>query len=128
MSENNLEWFKKKSYIILLLIIFFPLGLYLMWNNKIWTQNIRVLITFLIISIIIYGQFNNSSLTNSNDHSEPICEDMRSYEGGIKAGRTDKRGADALHNEYSSCREAFPLYDDNYDYKCFCKGFNVGHL
>jgi len=56
MNEQNKNWNEKPVNIILLIFFFFPLGLYFMFKNKVFSKNIRmgVLVFFgLILGISI---------------------------------------------------------------------------
>ena len=65
LSEKN--WF-----IILMLIIFFPIGLYLMWKNAKWNKIIKIIIT-IFIGICIFipsGDKNNNNNATNNIKTE----------------------------------------------------------
>ncbi len=65
MSENNFsdpgpngpgkKWYQKTGWIILLLILFFPVGLFLMWKYTNWKKPIKGIITALILIIAFSG-------------------------------------------------------------------------
>ena len=65
MSENNFsdpgsngpgkKWYQKTGWIILLLILFFPVGLFLMWKYTDWKKPIKGIITALILIIAFSG-------------------------------------------------------------------------
>tara|TARA_Y100000766_G_scaffold217859_1_gene189742 strand:+ start:2238 stop:2567 length:330 start_codon:yes stop_codon:yes gene_type:complete len=65
--ENQLElqWHEKPNNIIILLILFFPLGLYYMWKNKIWSKKTRWIITVTISILFIIGSNDKSSGTTN---------------------------------------------------------------
>ena len=48
MDTNNLKWHQKPSGVIVLLILFFPVGLLLMWKNELWTKQTRWIITGIL--------------------------------------------------------------------------------
>jgi len=48
MIQKDLKWYQKKKGILILLIFFFPVGIYQMFKNEIWTLQTRVLITLII--------------------------------------------------------------------------------
>ena len=45
--ENQItqKWFQKPITVILFLIFFFPVGLYLMWKNELWSKTVRVVVS-----------------------------------------------------------------------------------
>ncbi len=44
-NTNKIKWHKKPLNIIIALFIFFPVGIYFMWKNQIWTKKVRWVIT-----------------------------------------------------------------------------------
>jgi len=67
-KSSELLWHEKENNIIILLILFFPLGLFLMWKNKTWSVITRVIISLFIILIIS----NNISKVKNIEEKEPI--------------------------------------------------------
>lgn len=62
MSDDNLlKWYQKPKGVILLLVFFFPLGLYFMWKNEMWSKKTRLIITSILIIAIIFQNGNNKS-------------------------------------------------------------------
>ena len=43
---QNLKWYQKKNGIIIVLILFFPVGLYLMWKHSDWNNKTKVIISY----------------------------------------------------------------------------------
>ena len=43
--NENLEWHQKPNNVILALLFIFPVGLYYMWKNEIWTSKTRYIIS-----------------------------------------------------------------------------------
>ena len=71
-NQHQQKWHQKPNSIIVLLIIFFPLGLYFMWKNEIWPIKTRWIITSIFIFAVILNAGNkNSSKTDGNDQSTP---------------------------------------------------------
>lgn len=59
-TATTKKWYQKTGYIILLLVLFFPVGLFLMWKYTDWSKNIKIAISavlalFFGISIIASG-------------------------------------------------------------------------
>lgn len=70
LQENQQPPFEKKKFtqkplgVIILLWLFFPIGIYFMWKEKIWSSKTRIIITSvfsLLIIIGIAGKNNNTS-------------------------------------------------------------------
>ena len=61
MKIENLKWFQKKQGIILLLILFFPIGLYLMWKHSDWNKKTKVIVTSIFLIGAIFSKTDNYS-------------------------------------------------------------------
>jgi hypothetical protein len=44
-NQTELKWYQKPTGIIILLIVFFPVGLFLMWKNEMWSKKTRWIVT-----------------------------------------------------------------------------------
>lgn len=51
MGANSPKWYQKTGFIILFLILFFPVGLYLMWKYTDWNKKLKSGIT-LVVAVI----------------------------------------------------------------------------
>lgn len=49
--DQLVAWYERPSYVICLLIFFFPVGLFLMWRNMKWNFTVKIIIT--IITLIL---------------------------------------------------------------------------
>lgn len=67
---NTHKWYQANPLIILLLILFFPLGLYLMWKYSGWSQLTKWIITGVIVVFIfiitIADETEQPAVDNSN--------------------------------------------------------------
>ena len=83
MAQNNFsnsngpgkKWYQKTGWIIALLILFFPVGLFLMWKYTNWKKPIKGVITALILIIAVSGissdpKLEQISLSGNIDESE----------------------------------------------------------
>jgi hypothetical protein len=68
-NQTEKKWYQKPTSIIILLIFFFPVGLYLMWKNELWTKQIRWVVSSAIVIVVIANANNNNS-DNSNYQSD----------------------------------------------------------
>jgi len=73
MENQNLKWHQKPVSVILLLIFFFPLGLYFMWKNGLWTKTIRWVVSGAFALIVVAGSKNERVQINPCD-----CADIGS--------------------------------------------------
>ncbi len=61
-NQTELKWYQKPTGIIILLIVFFPVGLFLMWKNEIWTKKTRWIVTGAIALLFIASAGGDSGL------------------------------------------------------------------
>lgn len=112
MDSNNLKWHQKPAGVIALLILFFPVGLFLMWKNKLWTPTTRVVVT-IVIGVLLAGGGGGENSTNSvgTSSAKPdVCDCMQYYIHGWK----DARGRvqrDLRSNCYEHYSEPFTDHD-----------------
>ena len=66
---QNLKWYQKKNGIIIVLILFFPVGLYLMWKHSDWNNKTKVIITSLFLIAGIFSITDESSDSKINESS-----------------------------------------------------------
>lgn len=69
MTDNN-KWYEKTPAIVLLLIFFFPVGLYLMWKYTNWTKAAKIGVSVLAGIVVIAALANPSSPNTDNTASE----------------------------------------------------------
>ena len=86
------KFYKKTWFIILMLIIFFPVGLFLMWKFSKWNKVAKIIITIIIGLLFIIGLIptdntedtinnnTNSSYTEAYDNEESEAYDDEDYE------------------------------------------------
>ena len=56
MIQKDLKWYQKKKGILILLVFFFPVGIYQMWKHSdYWSKTIKFTITLLFIVILGIG-------------------------------------------------------------------------
>lgn len=68
-NQAGLKWYQKQTGIIILLIIFFPIGLYQMWKNNLWSKKTRWIVTIALIVLIGLGQNGKKTTYSSSDSS-----------------------------------------------------------
>lgn len=71
---DNLKWYQKNPVIMLLLVLFFPVGLYLMWKYSSWSPKTKWIVTgVLLIFVFIVGisdDVEQPAVDNSNDSTQ----------------------------------------------------------
>jgi hypothetical protein len=80
-NEPELKWYQKQTGIIILLVLFFPIGLYQMWKNKLWTNITRWIVTGAIIGIAAANVGNNNSSSSVNNNSSSSSSNSTSSSG-----------------------------------------------
>jgi hypothetical protein len=78
-QKGKLRWYETESpvLIIILLIVFFPLGLWSMWKYAKWSSKAKGVITGIITLLVLTNSFNKSPSTQSTvsqviSSSEPV--------------------------------------------------------
>lgn len=61
-NGNDKKWYQKTGWIIALLILFFPVGLFLMWKYSNWKKPVKCTITALILICAVIGVATPSKL------------------------------------------------------------------
>ena len=67
-NQTSKKWHEKTTYIIICLILFFPVGLYFMWKNNIWSKKARWIISIFFLLAVIF----NSEYVESNESSSDV--------------------------------------------------------
>lgn len=60
------KWYQKTGWIIALLILFFPIGLFLMWKYANWNKIVKIIITVLF-ALSLIGNMTSPSTPQSED-------------------------------------------------------------
>ncbi|MBO5934043.1 MAG: DUF4236 domain-containing protein [Clostridia bacterium] len=69
MSSSNKKWYQKTGYIILLLVLFFPVGLFLMWKYTNWGKKVKIAISVIFALLFIIA------VASPSDSGEPVNTD-----------------------------------------------------
>lgn len=75
--KNNNKWYKSTWFTILMLVIFFPVGLFLMWKYMNWKTWVKVVIT-VAIALIVIGNMGKSPSTNKSNNSNEVKNEQSS--------------------------------------------------
>lgn len=52
--EHVVAWYERPSNVICFLILFFPVGLFLMWKNMKWSIPVKIIITVLVLFVVSF--------------------------------------------------------------------------
>ena len=67
---ENKKWYQKSWGIILLLYLFFPVGLFLMWKYSNWNKIVKIIITSIFAFLFIIIMFAGDTETPNNIDNE----------------------------------------------------------
>lgn len=74
--ETKKKWYQGNAAIIAFLVLFFPVGLYLMWKHANWNKTVKWIVTGVFAFIILVnaiGGSNPSSTTSTTQNSAPTA-------------------------------------------------------
>lgn len=116
-SKIITKWYQKSIWVIILLILFFPVGLFLMWKYTNWNKKAKIVITG-IFALIVIGSSSSSNTKKENTQQEqplPTAQEVKSAPLPTKESKplsiTDKLWI-ALDNSMKS-REGYGVeYDE----------------
>ncbi|MRF37174.1 hypothetical protein GIJ44_21025, partial [Staphylococcus sp. KY49P] len=63
---SNEKWYQRNWFVIFTLIIFFPVGLFLMWYFKKWNKSARWVITGIFALLLIISFFTEDESQSEN--------------------------------------------------------------
>ncbi len=77
MSNNQVRFYNKSWFMWAMLILFAPLGAYLLWKNKRYTRTARLILTFVFSSIFLFAIIpsNNKNTQNNISQNENIIDE-----------------------------------------------------
>lgn len=80
---DNPKWYQKNPFIILLLVLFFPVGLYLMWKHSDWSPKTKWIVTgVLLVFVFIVGISDDTeqSAVDNSTNSTQTQEEQSNYQ------------------------------------------------
>lgn len=89
LTENN-------NFIIAMLVLFFPIGLYLMWKNAQWSKGSKIIVTAM------FGVLTIGILTNDPDSEENVSEPKQEQTQATEQEETEEtisEESESLGNE-----------------------------
>jgi len=100
-SAKTSKWYTQNWATILFLILFFPVGLFLMWKYSKWSNKVKVVITTLIGIFVLIGSLNepNKQAISSDTAPSPIKKSQIKNDEVDISGMTDKEKIDYLVNK-----------------------------
>lgn len=116
--ENDLEknqskskkFYEKTWFIVLMLIVFFPAGLFLMWNNCDWKKPVKVIISIVIALIVVCCVANGGKSEEPNIDSKQTTTHTQSNK---QENNTTKQKEPDVPQEYKNALVKAKSYSDN---------------
>lgn len=71
MDEPKRKWYQSNGAIVLLLVFFFPVGLFLMWKYALWPKAAKWILSGFFGLIILANAVGGSTAKNSNSPTVP---------------------------------------------------------
>lgn len=114
------KFYQKGWFTILLLILFWPAGLIVMWCNNVFSKNVRIIITILsALFVIFYVADNRSDSTTAN--TATVNETNQSADSQVSATSVSEVTSAAQQNtspsvpkEYTSALRSAQTYSDSF--------------
>ena len=99
-NQSEKKWYQKPTAVVLLLIFFFPVGLYLMWKHEVWSKTSRWVVSG-VFALAVIANANNKGSSNSNNNS--VCNHISgTYTGTSKMGYTSVSAKITINSNCSS--------------------------
>lgn len=78
--ETKKKWYQGNAAIIAFLILFFPVGLYLMWKHAKWNKSVKWIITglfafSLLVNAVSGNKTSSTTTTNSQTNTPAVSQD-----------------------------------------------------
>ena len=61
MEEQEKKWYEKTEWIYILVILFWPVGLYLLWTNKEIPKKNKLIMSGIFLALLIIGLIMNGA-------------------------------------------------------------------
>ena len=108
ISEKN--WF-----IILMLVLFFPVGLFLMWKNAKWNKTVKIIISVLFAAAVIFSngseESKNVETKNTNTEVETTVETKDTNVEKETTKTNEDKAEDNVPTEYKNALKTAKRYD-----------------
>lgn len=69
--EIQQKWYQKPVTVVLFLIFFFPIGLYLMWKNDLWSKTTRVIVS-VFFGLLVLGNLVNDKKSSTSNYGSTL--------------------------------------------------------
>ena len=113
--------YEKNWFIILMLVVFFPVGLFLMWKNAKWHKTVKIIISVLFAAAVIFSngseESKNVETKDTNAEVETVKVDERKELQEKSKTILDSKDYYAMNeDERKTINELVKKWDDEIDY------------
>lgn len=74
MEGTEKKFYQRDWFIVLMLIVFFPVGIFLMWKYTSWKKVAKIIVTVIFSLILLSAIFGDNEDNNNNEVKEPVKE------------------------------------------------------
>ena len=113
--------YEKNWFIILMLVLFFPVGLFLMWKNAKWHKTVKIIISVLFAAAVIFSngseESKNVETKDTNAEVETVKVDERKKLQEKSKTILDSKDYYAMNeDERKTINELVKKWDNEIDY------------
>ena len=113
--------YEKNWFIILMLVLFFPVGLFLMWKNAKWHKAVKIIISVLFAVMVIFSngseESKNVETKDTNAEVETVKADEKKELQEKSKTILDSKDYYAMNeDERKTINELVKKWDDEIDY------------
>jgi hypothetical protein len=72
-TSSNKKWYTETIWIIILVVLFFPVGLFLMWKYSQWNKAVKWIVTVTIAIFVLTSFASSNSTTSIKNESAPAA-------------------------------------------------------
>ena len=112
-----MKFYQKNWFVILMLVLFFPVGLFLMWKYTNWRNYAKIIVTVVIALLVVVSYVSPTDYSSTPDQSASV-QTQKSEKTTKSKKETKKEKAAAEKQEKKAAAQAL----DSQLYNCYRKG------
>jgi hypothetical protein len=115
-DQQKALWYDNNFIVIILLIIFFPIGLYGLWKNKKISKNVKIIVSifFGLLIITASGSENKPSFDLKKEKENQLFHIAYESETSIKQNLKDPQSYEMIDKDYKFLSDT--IYEVNITY------------
>jgi hypothetical protein len=110
-NQNQNKWYDNKLVVYLLILLFFPVGLYALWKNNATSKGTKIIVTVLV-SLFAIAVLNNDPKTDTNSPAEKVAEQNKQWVDVIKFNGNGDKKSQAFTLTGAKCRMMYKFKTD----------------